>query len=130
MANVTPDKILETGFTSSPAACTSGGDEFVNSGIEFIKIANTHASQAYDVTVVAQTTTIKHQNYGNLTKSNIEKEVAAGNTAYIGPFKQQAFNDTDSKVQLTYLTTAGAALSTVSSGVHALTIEILYLEQI
>ena len=130
MANVTPDKILETGFTSSPAACTSGGDEFVNSGIEFIKIANTHASQAYDVTVVAQTTTIKHQNYGNLTKSNIEKEVAAGNTAYIGPFKQQAFNDTDSKVQLTYLTTAGAALSTVSSGAHALTIEILYLERI
>ena len=130
MATITADKILESGFTSSPAACNTGGDEFSNSGIEFLKIENTHASQAYNVTVVAQTTSIINLDYGQLTKSNIVKEVAAGNTAYIGPFKQRAYNDADQNVQLTYLTTGGAALSTVSSGAHALTVEVLYLEQI
>jgi hypothetical protein len=130
MALIATDKVLEAGFTSSPTACATGGDEFVNSGVEWVKIENTHASQAYNVTFVAQTTSIKHQNYGALTKSNIVKQVNAGNTAYIGPFKQQAFNDANSKVQITYLTTGGAALSTVSSGDHALTIEVLYLEQI
>ena len=130
MGTITADKVLEAGFTSSPAACATGGDEFENSGIEWLKIENTHASQAYNVTVVAQTTAIKHSNFGTLTKSDIVKQVNAGNTAYIGPFKQQAYNDANNKVQLTYLTTAGAALSTVSSGAHALTIELLYLEQI
>jgi len=130
MGTIAADKILETGFTSTPTSCDTDGDEFRNSGIEFLKIKNNHASQAYDVTVVAQTTSVRNLDFGELTKSSIEFEVAAGNTAYMGPFKQRAFNDADEMVQMTYLTTAGAALSTVSSGVHALTVELLYLEQI
>ena len=130
MATIGVDKILESGFTSSPATCNTGGDEFPNSGIEFVKIENNHASQAYNVTVVAQSTSVIHSNYGELSKSNVVKQVNAGNCAYLGPFKQRAFNDSDQNVQLTYLTTGGAALSTVSSGAHALTIEVLYLEQI
>jgi len=129
MATIAADKILETGFTSSPSTCNTGGDEFRNSGIEFLKIENNHASQAYNVTVIAQATSIINLDYGELTKSNVVKQVAAGNCAYIGPFKQRAFNDAEEDVQITYLTTGGAALSTVSSGAHALTIELLYLEQ-
>jgi len=130
MATITADKILEGGFTSSPAACNTGGDEFQNSGIEFLKIQNNHASQAYNVTVVVQATSVTNLDYGKLTKSNAVWEVAAGQTIYMGPFKQRAYNDANEKVQLTYLTTGGAALSTVSSGTHALTVEVLYLEQI
>ena len=129
MATISADQIVEAGFTSTPATCTSGGDEFRNSGIEFLKIENNHASQAYNVTVTAQATSVINLDYGELTKSNVVKQVAAGNTAYIGPFKQRAFNDAEENVQITYLTTGGAALSTVSAGAHALTIEVLYLEQ-
>ena len=91
MATIAADKILETGFTSSPATCNTGGDEFRNSGIEFLKIENNHASQAYNVTVTAQATSVINLDYGELTKSNAVKEVAAGNTAYIGPFKEQLY---------------------------------------
>ena len=48
----------------------------------------------------------------------------------MGPFKQSAFNDADNKVQITYLTSGGAALSTVGdAATHKLKIELLYLEQ-
>ena len=129
MANISITEIQESGTTSSLSNCNTGGDEFINSGVEFVRIANTHASQAYNVTVVAQTTSIDHPTFGELTKASAVKQVNAGQTIYLGPFKQRSFDDADGKVQLTYLTTGGAALSTVSSGVHALKIEVLYLKQ-
>ena len=129
MANLSVVKVLEEGLTSSLATCSTDGDEFRNSGIEFLRIENTHASQAYNITIVAQTTSVTTPLHGVLTKSNVVKAISAGQTVYLGPFKQRAFNDSDQNVQLTYLTTGGAALSTVSSGVHGLKIEVLYLEQ-
>ena len=129
MANLSVVKVLEAGLTSSLATCDTGGDDFRNSGIEFLRIENTHASQAYNITVVAQTTSVKHPLYGTMSRSSVVKSISAGQTVYLGPFKQRAFNDDDQNVQLTYLTTGGAALSTVSSGVHGLKIEVLYLEQ-
>ena len=129
MANIGPYKIIEAGLDSGLASCTSSGDEFENSGIEFIRIANTHATQAYNVTVVAQSTSLKHSGYGTLSKANVVKQVNAGQSIYLGPFKQRAFNDSNERVQITYLTTGGAAISTISSGSHGLKIEVLYLEQ-
>jgi hypothetical protein len=130
MANLTINKISESGITSSLESCDTGGDEFLNSGIEFIMVNNSHASQAYSVTVTAQSVNFTHSTYGEVTKANVVKTVSAGQVALIGPFKQRAFDDSDRKVQLTYLTTGGAALSTIGiAAVHKLKIEVLYLDQ-
>jgi hypothetical protein len=130
MATITATEILESGTTSSLSACTSAGDDFRNSGVEFIRIENQHASTSYKVKVASQSASIDHPNWGILSKLDVEKEVSAGQTAYLGPFKQRAFDDSDGSVQITYTVTSnGAAISTISSGVHALKIEVLYLKQ-
>ena len=130
MPTLTINKISELGLTSSLESCDTGGDEFLNSGIEFLKVDNSHASQAYSVTITAQSAAFTHSAYGAVTKSDVVKTVSAGQVAYIGPFKQRAFNDADQKVQITYLTTGGAALSTIGvAAVHKLKIETLYLDQ-
>ena len=89
-----------------------------STGIEFLHIQNGHASASYNITVTAQVTNIHHQQFGSVTKSNVVKAVAAGQDAYIGPFKQSAFNDANNKVQITY------------SAVDALLkVSVLYLDQ-
>ena len=136
MATITAAKILETGLTSSLSTCTAGGDDFLNTGIEFIRIQNTHASDTYTVKIAASgTTSVSHPQYGTLTKENIYKTVApATNSAYIGPFKQGAFNDSSEKVLVTYKTGTGTtdatwnALGTTLAGAHLLKIEVLYLD--
>ena len=130
MPTLTINKISELGLTSSLESCDTGGDEFLNSGIEFLLVDNSHASQAYNVTITAQSVNFTHSAYGAVTKSNVVKTVSAGQVAFIGPFKQRAFNDTNEKVQISYLTTGGAALSTIGvASVHKLKIEVLYLDQ-
>jgi len=86
--------------------------------------------------VQAQTTAIKNPQYGNVTKSDVYKTIAGGseNSIIIGPFKQAAYNDSNSKVKIFYKTGTGAnattwnALSTTLAGAHLLKIEILYLD--
>ena len=117
MATLRAYKIIEEGLTGSTTACTTSGDEFVNSGVEFLKFTSTDATQ-YTITVTAQTTNVRHQNFGKLTKSNITKTIDQNETVYIGPFKQNAFNDTNNKVQITY-----------SEAPTAMTVELLYLDQ-
>jgi len=117
MATLTPQKIIDAGTTETLVSATSTGDEFVNSGVELIHIQNGHASNSYNVTVKAQVTNIHHPQFGSVTKSNTVKAVGAGQDAYIGPFKQSAFNDPNNKVQITY------------SGVTTLKVAVLYLDQ-
>ena len=117
MATLSANKIIEDGLTSSTVACTTAGDEFVNSGIEFLKFRNADAD-TYTVSVTAQTTNVRHQNFGKLTKSNITKTIDQNETVYMGPFKQNAFNDANNKVQITY-----------SEAPTAMTMELLYLDQ-
>ena len=127
MATVTARKIIESGLAGSLSTCTPGGDDFVNTGVEFVRIQNDHASATYTVTAVAQTTAVRHPTYGNLTKSNPSISVVGHNScAYMGPFKQNAFNDSDNKVSLTYIRGSGG--SPAISGSHWLKIEILHLD--
>ena len=118
MATLRAYKIIEEGLTSSTDAVTSGGDEFVNSGIEFLKFVNTDAD-TYTVTVTAQTAELRHHNFGKLTKSNISKTVAQNQTVFMGPFKQNAFNDSNNKVQITYAGTGCCS---------NMTVELLYVD--
>ena len=107
MATLTAQKITDTGTVASMLLLNSsaGGDEFLNSGLEFLFFKNEHGSNSYDVTITAQVTNIHHQNFGTVVKENIVKTVAAGAEVFIGPFKQAAFNDSNNKIQITYNTT-------------------------
>ena len=138
MATLSANKITDSGLSSSLATCSPGGDEFSNTGVEFIRIQNGHATAAYTVKITAATTSVKHPSYGNLTKSDIFKSVSSpgstsANDIILGPFKQSAFNDVNDKVQITYCTTAVTSLTAFSDaevigGSHLLKIEVLYLD--
>ena len=135
MATIVASKIIEEGLTSSLATCTAAGDDFVNTGIEFIRIQNTHASATYTIKVSVSATAVKHPQYGELTKSNIYKTIAGGASAsiFIGPFKQKAFNDLNQRVQVNYKLNSGTTDSAFNAldnitGSHNLKIEILYLD--
>ena len=127
MATIAALKITELATSAVKATCAATGDNFLNSGIEFIRINNGHASATYTVTVVAQTTTYSFPRHGLLTKANTTKTIAAGGSALIGPFKTTVWNDASDKVQVTYI--LGSSGTTAISGAHLLTIETLYLEQ-
>ena len=140
MATLSAVKVIESGITSAPATCTADGDDFVNTGIEFVRIQNTHATATYSIKLqVNGTTSVKHPQYGTLTKSDIYKTLASpGSTgatsAIFGPFKPGSWNDTNEKVKIFYKTGTGAnatawtALGTTLAGSHLLKIEVLYLD--
>ena len=116
MATLTAQKITDSGATAAMASASSAGDEFVNTGLEFLFVQNAH-SGSHTITVTAQVTNIHHQQFGTVVKENIVKVVTAGAEAFIGPFKQSAFNDSNNKVQITY------------SAVTSLNVAVLYLDQ-
>ena len=118
MATLTAQKITDQATTATMVAATSGGDEFLNTGLEFLFFQNGHASNSYVITITAQVTNIHHQNFGTVVKENIVKTVAAGAEVFIGPFKQAAFNDSNNKVQITYSATP-----------TTMTVAVLYLDQ-
>ncbi len=139
MATITAKKITDLGVSSSMSTCAEGGDDFVNTGIEFIRVQNTHASQPYTVKVKAQRLAYKHPTYGSLIKENVYQAVVhpgstGANSVYIGPFKANSFNTVTNKVQVFYkdgsvLTDADFdAADDIGSGAHLLKIEVLYLE--
>ena len=134
MALIIPGKITETGVedNSTLTTCTSGGDEIRNSGIEFLRFQNDHASQTYTVTVTPNVTKFRHPRFGKLTKAAISQNVTAGNTVYFGPFKQNAWNNKNDTIAISYIagTSGTTAISTISSGAHALKVQVLYLDPI
>ena len=114
-ANGTP---ATKGLVTSATAANGAGDEFINSGVEFIRVYNGH-SGAQTITITANgTTTVKHPTFGTLNKDNITTYSLAATTAYyFGPFHPAAWNDANEKVQITY------------SGVTSMMVEVLYLDQ-
>ena len=118
MATLTAQKITDTGTLAAVTSASAAGDEFLNTGLEFLFFQNEHASASYNVTITAQVTNIHHQNFGTVVKENIVKTVAAGTEVFIGPFKQAAFNDSNNKVQITYSATP-----------TTMTVAALYLDQ-
>ena len=139
MATLTAVKITEAGVDdSSSTTAANGGDEFVNTGIEFLKVQNFDSSTTYTVRVEVQTASILNQTYGVLTKSSQDKSLAATGEAategepdkciYMGPFKQGAFNDRNNKVQIKYSTGTSYNASNAIGGSAKLKVQVLYLE--
>jgi len=116
MATLTAQKITDQAVVAIISSADAGGDEFLNTGLEFLFVQNSH-SGSQTVTITAQVTNIHHQQFGTVVKENIVKPVAAGAEVFIGPFKQAAFNDSNHKIQITY------------SAVTDLNVAVLYLDQ-
>jgi hypothetical protein len=106
MATLSVQVAVLAGIKPTYASCAGGGDEFVNSGREFIHIKNGHTSPQ---TVTVNSQTVCSQGFDHdaaVAVTNAEDRI-------IGPFPKSRFDDANGKVQLTY------------SGVTALTIAIV-----
>tara|TARA_R100001198_G_C5190381_1_gene183295 strand:- start:541 stop:954 length:414 start_codon:yes stop_codon:yes gene_type:complete len=136
MATLVPYKITESGLSSTTTTCDAGGDDFINTGIEFIRIQNRHASATYTVKVAVNPAAVKHPQYGSLAKNNVYKTISGGSDAsiFLGPFKQKGFNDSNQKINISYGTGSATSDSgfdglSAIAGAHLLTVEVLYLDQ-
>ena len=106
MPELTPQVVVLTGITPTLVAADVGGDEFVNSGKDFIHIKNTNASPM-DVTVNSQAVCnqgVDHDAVVTIPATTGEK--------FIGPFPKDRFNDASGKVQITY-----SAITDVTIGI-------------
>ena len=113
MATLTRQEVTESGLLATYSAAAGGGDDFKNTGVEWIHVKNGSGGNI-TVTVVAQNTDASNVPFGDLTKASSVVVVDAATEQFIGPFPTNAFNLVGS-VQITY------------SGVTSLTIAVLTL---
>ena len=145
MATLTAAKITETGLTSSPSTAAVAGDEFKNTGIEFLRVSNYHRTKTYTIKIEVQGgTAIEHPRYGNTTKGHVYKTVASPGsgasanvgevTAYFGPFKPKAFNNASGMLKIYYKDgsvandTDFSGGSAIPSSAALLEVEVVYLD--
>lgn len=100
MATLTRTKITESGVGFGATAADAAGDDFINTGKEFIYVLNNSAS-AVTVTITAQRTDADNQQYGNLVKTDAGGSIPASSARLFGPFPPAAFN-LDGKAKVTY----------------------------
>lgn len=108
MATLTVTDLAATGITYTLASAAGGGDEFSNSGREFLVVANGGVG-SITVTLVTQ------QTIGGLALADQAVTVGAGVTKLIGPFPTLVYNDNNSRVQVTY-----SGVTTVTVGAFRL----------
>lgn len=95
MATLAAQTVVRAGLAPSYSSCAAGGDEFVNTGKEFIHLKNGHTS--------AQTVTIETtKTIDGLAVADRDVEVPASGERMIGPFPTATYNDGENKAQLTY----------------------------
>jgi len=104
MATLTVEEIVRAGLEPTFNAAAGGGDEFENSGSEFIHVKNGH-SGAQTVTIATPATV------DGLAVADRAVAVPAGEERVIGPFPRSTYNDAAGKVQLTY---SGVTLLTLA----------------
>ena len=126
MATIPSRRITETGLAGSLTTCNTGGDNFFNTGVEFVRIQNDHGSADYTVTLAPVVTSVRTAAHGQLIKASTTASVNNGECAYVGPFKQGVWNSTEHKVSMTYTNNSGGGA--IGTGSHGLQVEILYLD--
>lgn len=115
MANLSTEKIKESGTVPTLVAASGGGDAIdKNTGKEFLYVSN-GGGGSINVTFAAQNTDASNSNFGEIVKGDRIVAVAAGAVSLIGPFARTAFNDINGRVQVTY------------SGVTSVTVGVLSL---
>jgi hypothetical protein len=102
----TTQVISTSGLIPSLSAVSASGDQFVNTGYEFIYALNSEASD--NVLTVAAT---KKCDAGTL--HNIEETIGAGSTCFLGKFESRWYNNGSDKVTMTYTTASGLTLGVI-----------------
>ena len=95
MAELTVQKIVNSGITPTFAACDAAGDTFVNNGSTFIYVKNGDTAD-HTVTVVGE----GKCSFGYL--HDLAVVVPTGSEKMIGPFLPARFNTAQGKVVLSY----------------------------
>lgn len=95
MATLTVQKVDLAGLAPTYAAAAVGGDEFVNSGKEFIHVKNGGAGA---ITVTVNSQALCNQGFDH----DAAVSVPASGERMIGPFLKARFDDANAKVQITY----------------------------
>lgn len=108
MATLTARTVVRAGVDPALVACSGGGDEFVNTGAEFILVTNGHTSD-WVVTIATPATV------DGLAVADRTVTIPDGESRLIGPFPKATYNSGTNKVNLTY------------DGVTAMTIAVLKL---
>lgn len=108
MATLATQSIVRAGLTATFSAAAGGGDQFTNTGYEFIEIVN-GGGGSITLTIVTQNTS------DGLAVTDRAVVVGAGARMQIGPFQPSIYNDANGFVQLTY------------SGVTSVTVAIMKL---
>ena len=109
MATLSVQTISRDGLEATYDAAAGGGDEFTNSGDEFIHIKNGDVS-AMTLTIVTQAT-VDGQAVGDRTVA-----VPAGEERIVGPFPTGTYNDGTGKVQLTYSAVTSLTIAALKLG--------------
>lgn len=109
MATLTVQKITRSGVQPSFASAAGGGDQFLNSGTEYLEIVNGSGGA---ITVTADIV----QSVDSVDPGGKAISVPAGETRKFGPFPKALYNDSNGMVQITY------------SGVTSLTVGVFQLQ--
>tara|TARA_R110002020_G_scaffold159525_7_gene343426 strand:- start:439 stop:807 length:369 start_codon:yes stop_codon:yes gene_type:complete len=113
MATIASQNITEAGLSPTMSDAGGDGDQFENTGAEFLLITNTSGGSIV-VTITAQTTTVEDRRMGELTKANSTITIANGASGLIGYFQIAAYSDTDGYVQITYSETEEVTIAVLT----------------
>lgn len=106
MATLVVDTITRDGLNPTMVAAAGGGDQFANTGKEFVEVDNADAAPM-TATFVTQKT-VDGQAVGDRAVT-----VPAGERRIIGPFDPSVYNDSNGNLQITY-----SAVTSVTVGVR------------
>jgi hypothetical protein len=95
MATLTVTQLSIAGAADAPVAVAGGGDEFPNSGREWVEIINGDSNP----TTVTFTTPATVQ---GVAIADPTVTVAAGARKKVGPFPPELFNNANGRVTMTY----------------------------
>lgn len=102
MATLTIQTINDAGSIPTFSAASETGDQYLNTGKQFLAIKNGGGESACIVTITAQVTSLDLTLYGEVTKASTILSIEAGTTGFIGGLYTPIFNDTSGYAQITY----------------------------
>lgn len=104
LAVLNVQKITKDGIVPVFSAADAAGDEFANSGRTFLHVRNGGAAQ---VTVTVDSVKLCDQGFDH----DVTVAVPAGGERLIGPFEPGRFNNSSSRVRVTYSAVASVTVA-------------------
>lgn len=108
MATLTVQKPSVAGAALTYVSAAGGGDEFLNTGREFLHVVNAGGG---NITVTFNSQTLC--NYG--FDHDMAVTVNAGTDRMIGPFDTVRFNDANTRIQVTYSGVTSLTVAAIAS---------------